>query len=204
MRKDQKARALVLLAAAALFAGVAGCSSLDMSGPRTTAANLAQGISNAIAPPPDMAITEMREYVFGPGDELIVTLKGTQTQLGDASVSDAGMATLPRAGPTHVAGLTPDQVEALIETGNTGGVSVRLRGAPDVYVVGAVSKPGAIAYKDGMTLGDVLKAAGTNYKTDMRKVWIKPLHADTASVAELDPALPIEPGDVVRLEERYF
>ena len=189
-------------ALACLLVSLQACSLLGSHDPES----VAKGISAAIAPQPDLfAVTAMRQYRVGPGDELQVILKGTQAALGNAVVTVDGHASLPRKGDTQVENMTLDEIAAFIEKDHGGGVAVTLRAPAAVYVVGTVAQPGPIAYREGLTLGALLTlTGGATHKADLRTVFIKPRRADAERSAAFDPALPILPGDVVRLQERYF
>ncbi len=131
-------------------------------------------------------------------------MRGTQTVLGVATVSTAGTATLPRKGETKVAGMTIPEVEKLIEGKDGGAVRLHLRAPAPITIVGAVGQPGSVPYQEGLTLAAALaQAGGATYKADLRKVFISPKGGDEQT-ADYDPAMPVLPGDVVRLKERYF
>ncbi|MFZ1991842.1 MAG: SLBB domain-containing protein [Alphaproteobacteria bacterium] len=183
-----------------------GCGTFDWSKPKAAAQNVAQGISNAIAPQPDFsAVTEMRQYRVLPGDELQVTLKGTTTLLGTATVQSDGHANLPRKGDQNVSNMSLDDIGALIEKGGGNGVMIALRAPAPIYVVGEVANPGAVTWRAGLTLDALLtEAGGATHKADLRSVYIKPRGSAAETKTDFDPALPILPGDVVRLDERYF
>ncbi len=138
------------------------------------------------------------------GDELAVTLAGTGTLLGNLTVSPEGKARLPRKGEARIAGLSLEEIEELIETDHGGGVKVRLKAPSDVFIVGAVEIAGAIPYTDGLTLEAALvRAGGATHRADLRKVFIT-ARGDKEQGADFDPALPVLPGDVIRLKERYY
>ena len=200
----QLARDIAL--AAGLLVLLAGCAAFDWSKPKSAAQNVAQGISNAISPQPDFsAITELRQYRVLPGDELQVTLKGTTTLLGTATVQSDGHANLPRKGDQNVSGMSLDAIGSLIEKGGGNGVTIELRAPAPIYVVGEVASPGAVAWRAGLTLAELLnEAGGATHKADLRSVYIKPRGAGSETRTDFDPVLPILPGDVVRLDERYF
>jgi polysaccharide export outer membrane protein len=196
----------VLLLSAGFFLSACSAAWLEQK-PKVVAAKIAaipQGVAAAISAAPAPApITALRCYRVALGDDLEVTLGGTQTVLGVATVSPSGMAVLPRKGETHVAGLTLDEIAQVIEKDH-GGVKVRLRSPAEVYVVGAVERPGGVAFEEGLTLVALLEHAnGATYKADLRTVFVRP-RGEPEQAVDFDPALPILPGDVVRLKERYF
>lgn len=168
-------------------------------------AKIPEGVAAALSPDKGPApITAMRRYRVVPGDELTVVLAGTDTLLGTATVSADGTANLPRKGATRVLGLSLDEIAQALEKGHGGGVRVALKSPPDIYVVGAVEMAGGIPYTDGLTLETALaRAGGATHRADLRKVFITP-RGEKEQAADFDPALPILPGDVVRLKERYF
>jgi polysaccharide export outer membrane protein len=205
MRAYHRCNACLLAPAAALF--LFACSWLDTT-PRQVGdqvAKLPEGVAAALKPDAGPApITALRRYRVVAGDELAITLAGTQTLLGNVTVSSEGSAVLPRKGETRIAGLSLDEIEAAIENNHDGGVKVRLKAPPDIYVVGAVQIAGGIPYTDGLTLeAALIKAGGATHRADLRKVFITP-RGDKELGADFDPALPILPGDVVRLKERYY
>jgi polysaccharide export outer membrane protein len=206
MRAANRILVRVLLLSGALFLMACSTAWLEQR-PKVVGAKIAaipHGAAAAISAAPAPApITALRRYRVVEGDDLEVTLAGTQTVLGVATVSPSGMAVLPRKGETHVAGLTLGEIEQVIEKDH-GGVKVRLRSPAEVYVVGAVERPGGVAFEEGLTLVALLEhASGATYRADLRTVFVKP-RGEPEQAVDFDPALPILPGDVVRLKERYF
>lgn len=109
------------------------------------------------------------------GDQLTVTLNtGTFDENSDlkwdVSVDDVGQAALPHVGPVELAGLTRTEAEKRIVQASmerdvflTPTVEVRVQDRParNVYVVGAVQKPGFVAIGEKTaTLADVIVRAG--------------------------------------------
>jgi protein involved in polysaccharide export with SLBB domain len=188
------------LALALVAATLSACAHLhppwQASAPPATP-DMAQGVSAAIAP--------ARQYRVGVGDELRITLAGTEALLGDVAVGSDGTAKLPRAGKETVQGLSLAAIAALVNKGSDAKAKVSLVHPPQIYVVGQVVNPGAIAYRKGLTLGGLIAlAGGATYKADLRSVAIKARHAKAEHKHAYDATLPILPGDVVRIEERYF
>jgi polysaccharide export outer membrane protein len=197
---------LAVPVAALVLMGCAG-SWLDTT-PRQAGdkiAKIPEGVAAALSPDNGPApITVVRRYHVVAGDELAVTLAGTDTLLGNVTVTPEGKAKLPRKGEARIAGLSLEEIEELIEKDHGGGVKVRLKAPGDVFIVGAVQLAGGIPYTDGLTLDAALiKAGGATHRADLRKVFITP-RGDKEQGVDFDPALPILPGDVVRLKERYY
>lgn len=171
----------------------------------TKLGKIPQGVVAAISSSKEQVpITAMRQFRLTAGDELEIRLAGSDALLGVATVSPDGTATLPRRGQQSVAGQTLVGVAKMVEGENDAPVKVRLRASAPVIVVGAVARAGNIPYRDGLTLVRVLAmAGGATHKADLRQVYIAP-RGEPEQGADFDPALPILPGDTVRLAERYF
>ena len=73
------------------------------------------------------------------------------------------------------------------------------------YVLGEVNKPGEYPYRSGLNVVSAIAVAGgATYRANNSIVWIQ--RAGTNAFAEYpqSPNIPVLPGDVVRLQERYF
>lgn len=101
------------------------------------------------------------------GDLLTVEVSGAEMFSRQARVDADGRIMLPALGGLEVAGRDLDQIRALIETALAEAglmhrpvVLVEFAEYRPVYVGGAVSQPGAIAYLPGMTARQAVIAAG--------------------------------------------
>ena len=73
------------------------------------------------------------------------------------------------------------------------------------YILGEVNKPGDYPYAAGLTvLRAVATANGFTYRADQKHAYLK--HAGQAKETKypLTGDLPLQPGDTVRIGERYF
>jgi polysaccharide biosynthesis/export protein len=157
-------------------------------------------------------------YRVGPGDILDVEVTQETKLTGQYTVSEAGSIELDLVGAVDVSGRTPEQIDELLTTKLKvyfKAPTVRLKVAEyhsqKAYVLGAVSKPGAITLQGEKSLLDVvLEAGGTTPQSLGRLVLIRAEaggKAGTAMSVELDKLLaggvtgpsnsPIENGDVV-------
>lgn len=117
-------------------------------------------------------------YVLGPGDSFSVHLWGKVEQVHRAVVERDGTVSLPRIGQVVVAGLSFGQVKKLLKEKfsqyypdfSMGLTMQRLRSI-QVYVVGAVQRPGAYPLSSLSTVIQALYAAGGPTKNgSLRKV----------------------------------
>jgi polysaccharide export outer membrane protein len=73
------------------------------------------------------------------------------------------------------------------------------------YVMGEVNQPGEFRYREGMTVMAALSAAGGyTYRANVGKVAITRTVGGKEVTARADENTAIEPGDRIRVYERWF
>lgn len=167
----------------------------------------------------DLART-VAQYAIGTGDEVKVSVAEAQQLDVTQRVASDGTITLAYVGKVQAAGLTPDELEASLRrileadyvTRATVTVEVvEMRSRP-ITVLGAVTRPGALAFDDRRTLLGALAAVGgvtaergktltvlrraENGLSDQIEIPLDELLAGAAP--HLD--LPLFPNDVVNVE----
>src|SRR3546814_8556768 len=74
-----------------------------------------------------------------------------------------------------------------------------------IYVLGEVNQPGEFPYQPGMTvLAAIARAEGFTSRARQRAVFIKRAGEAEEREVTLTSDLTIQPGDIVRVAERYF
>jgi polysaccharide export outer membrane protein len=150
-------------------------------------------------------------YHLGTGDKLHITVFGEDNLSGDYAVTPAGNIAFPLVGNIHATGLTVPQLQqAVINTLAHGyvqdpHVTIDASNLRPFFVLGEVNKPGQYSYLPDLTVMDaVATAQGFTYRADVSYVYIR--HARQASEQEypLTPATIVEPGDTIRVTQRYF
>jgi polysaccharide export outer membrane protein len=176
---------------------LAVCSILTSAEARAAASDPAQGATY--------------QYRLGPGDKVQITTFGEPTLSGAFDVAGSGMVDIPLVGPVKAAGLTTVEfghaVEAALRDGflNDPKVSVEVMNYRPFYILGEVTKPGEYPYTNGLTvLNAVATANGFTYRADTRHVFIKRANDPVEHRVDLTPATTVEPGDTIRIKERYF
>lgn len=133
-------------------------------------------------------------YVTGMSATNAVAVAGGFTPLADQTrliVKHAGSET------EEILPLTPTTV---LKPGDTLRV---IKGA--FFILGEVNAPGEYPYTDGMTaLQAVATARGFTYRANRGKVYILRAGQKEEQRLKLVPSLTIEPGDTVRVVERFF
>jgi polysaccharide export outer membrane protein len=150
-------------------------------------------------------------YRLGTGDKIRLITYGEDSLTGEFAISGAGTVSLPLIGDMKAAGLTTTELEEEIAAALRGGyikdprVSVEVLNYRPFYILGEVNKPGEYPYEDGLTvLNAVATANGFTYRANSHRVLIK--HAGERQEKEypLTSSLPLQPGDTIRVKERFF
>lgn len=151
------------------------------------------------------------EYRLGTGDRLRVTVFGEEELSGEFVVDGAGAVSLPLVGEVDARGLTlrefRTQVEAQLSEGylNDPRVSAEVLNYRPYYILGEVEESGEYPYTDGLTvMNAVATAGGFTYRANTRIVYIKRAGSNDERAYPLTATTPVQPGDTIRIAERYF
>jgi protein involved in polysaccharide export with SLBB domain len=191
---------MVLVAScAAIFAGP-GCSPPDREG--------YVRMTNSMVP-------SKRSMTLGPGDVFEVRVYGEEQLSGIYRVGGTGEMSFPLVGRIPVEGLSPTQVETIIEQRLRDGylkqpyvtVFVKTYDSKAISVLGQVKTPGTFPYKPEMTVieaislaGGMLESAKANAVVVTRKEGGQELGftVPVRSISEGEvPNFNLEPGDIV-------
>ena len=146
-----------------------------------------------------------------PGEKIKVTVFGEDRLTGEYEVDPGGNVALPLAGTIKAAGLTQTQLEQELtkrfksEYLRDPKVTVEVTAFRPFYILGEVEKPGEYPYKGGLdVMSAIALAGGATYRSSRSNVLIK--HAGELEFKQypLSPSIPVLPGDLIRLPERYF
>jgi polysaccharide export outer membrane protein len=164
----------------------------------------------SIAAQTPTAITEP-DYQLGSGDKVRVTVYGEPSLSGEFYVTGSGVVSLPLIGEVKAAGLGLRQFQDAVQTALSDGYLKEPRVSAEVldfrpfYILGEVTKPGTYPYTSGLTvLNAVATAGGFTYRADKGKVYIKRKGETSESKSELSPTVIVQPGDTIRIGERFF
>jgi polysaccharide export outer membrane protein len=145
------------------------------------------------------------------GDRIKVTVYGEDNLNGVYDVDPAGNVALPLAGTIRAAGLSKRDLEREITRRYRSDflqdpkVTVDITALRPFYVMGEATKPGEYPYRSGLTvMSAIATAGGATYRASRSHVLIQ--HAGQSAWVEypLVPEIPVAPGDIIRLPERYF
>jgi protein involved in polysaccharide export with SLBB domain len=195
-----------------LLLSACGAGTFDPFGwTSTDAASSTPAGTSASAPTAKSAPTSGVQLRLSAGDKIKVIVFGEDKLSGEYQLDTAGAVSLPLAGTVEAAGLTKPELEQALtaklksEYLRNPKVTVDVISFRPFYVLGEVSRPGEYPYRSGLNvLSAIAIAGGATYRANNSIVWIQ--RAGTNEFAEYpqSPNIPVMPGDVLRLRERYF
>jgi polysaccharide export outer membrane protein len=150
-------------------------------------------------------------YKLSTGDKLHIVVFGENNLSGDYIVTPEGTIGFPLVGDIPAAGLTVSQLQKSVSASlanryvQNPRVTVDASSLRPFYILGEVNKPGQYSYVPDLTaMAAVATAQGFTYRADMSYIFIR--HARDASEKEypLTATTMIEPGDTIRVTQRYF
>ena len=181
-----------LLAVAFLVSGCAG---------RSLSQDEQQSLAEAAAAAPKLQ----------PGDKIRVTVFGEDKLSGEYELDQSGQISLPLAGTVQALGLTQSELEQALANKfrsqylKNPKVTVTIATLRPFYVMGEVTKPGEYPYKSGLNvLTAMALAGGPTYRANRTTVQIQRLGETSMREYPISASVPILPGDVIRVPERYF
>jgi len=152
-------------------------------------------------------------YQLGAGDKLRITVFGETELTGEYSVTGGGDVSFPLIGNVPAAGKTVEQVQEAIRTRLAGGYVQDPRVSAEVilyrpfYILGEVAKPGQYPFSVGLTVQQaVATAGGYTYRANKHVIYLKQEQDQAERKIAIDPGQPlaIQPGDTIRIAERFF
>lgn len=191
----------VLLLAAAC-SGSGGSSFGSSGGSAPAPANY-----SATAP----ATASVDAYRLGSGDKVSVNVFGENDLSGEFLVGDDGRVDMPLIGAVPAQGQTVTEFQNAIVGRYSNGylkdpkVSVSVLNYRPYFIQGEVGKGGEYPYKAGLTVQDAVAiAGGYTYRANTDKAFIRRAGADSEVEVQLNQRVALNPGDIVRIGERFF
>jgi polysaccharide export outer membrane protein len=152
------------------------------------------------------------DYRLGAGDNVRILVFGEASLSGEFLVPGGeGVIDFPLVGGIKAMGLTvaelQSQLVAKLKDGylNDPRVSIEVLNYRPFFILGAVARPGQYPYRNGLTvLNAVATADGFTYRANTHKVYIKRPNEVREEEYDLKSTTPVEPGDTIRIAERFF
>src|SRR5215204_7308196 len=146
-----------------------------------------------------------------PGDKLNITVFGEEKLSGGHEIDQSGQISLPLAGTVEAAGLTQAELEQSLAKRfrsqylKNPKVTVTVATLRPFYIMGEVQKPGEYPYKSGLNVLTAMAiAGGPTYRASRSTVQVQRRGETTMRDYPISASVPVLPGDVIRVPERYF
>jgi protein involved in polysaccharide export with SLBB domain len=175
------------------------------------------GVIGSTATLPQAAVAQISAedsagtYILGIDDRMSLNVYGEAGLTGEQQVGPDGSITVPLIGKVQAAGRTVDAVSGEVRERLSMGflknpsVSITIQTFRPFYILGEVNRPGEYPYRKGMSVSDaVATAQGFSYRARKKFVFVKRQGAPEELRLELRPDLLVQPGDTLRIGERYF
>lgn len=150
-------------------------------------------------------------YRLGPGDKITIQVYGEPDMSLEARLTDAGTFFHPLLGEIRAVDMTIGNLSALLTKEIKDRylvdpkISVNILEYREFYINGEVQKPGAYHYEPGLTVFKAVSVAG-GFTQRASRTSIN-LIADkdpTHTPQEVELNAPVNPGDIVTVEESFF
>ena len=153
----------------------------------------------------------MAGYKLGSGDEIKVTVYGEPELSGPFVVDGQGSIAMSLIGQVEVVNLSLTEASRLLETKLKDGwlkdpkVTAELVKGRPYYILGEVNRPGEYPFVSGLTMMNAIASAGDfTYRADRGKILVKSANSPNEREVVLTPTTTVQPGDTIRIRERYF
>jgi polysaccharide export outer membrane protein len=151
-------------------------------------------------------------YRLTAGDKVKVTVFNEPDFTGEFQVNMAGNVPFPLIGDVPAANATAavfkERLAARLRRGyvRKPEVTIEVTSYRPVNVIGEVKNAGQYQFRPGLTVHDAIAlAGGYSYRANTHRVYIRREDAGGEITADTDGSpVTIEPGDSVRIPERFF
>lgn len=150
-------------------------------------------------------------YKLGTGDKVRVTVFNEPDLSGEFEVNDQGQVALPLIGNVQIGGRSLSESETMIaeKYGESylvnPRVSLQILNYRPFFILGEVQHPGSYPYVVGMTiLNAIALAGGYTPRADKSDIVLKHGADQSAQEKKVGEDVMILPGDVIRVNERFF
>lgn len=161
--------------------------------------------------PAPVAASSVAAYRLGAGDKVKVNVFGEADLSGEFLVGDNGRIDLPLIGAVEARGQTVTQFQNAVVARYSGGylkdpkVSVSVLNYRPFFIQGEVGKGGEYPYKAGLTIQNAVAiAGGYTYRANTGKAFVRRAGQDREVEIQTNQRVAINPGDIIRVPERFF
>jgi protein involved in polysaccharide export with SLBB domain len=147
-----------------------------------------------------------------PGEKIRITVYGEESLTGDYDISPSGFVTMPLIGSIKAAGRSQSEFGRDVSNRYLRGgflqdphVTIAVIQYKPFYVLGETLNPGEYPFRSGLNVHTaVAMAGGFTYRASRTYVLIRHVGDEVWKEYSLAEPVPIAPGDLIRVPERYF
>jgi protein involved in polysaccharide export with SLBB domain len=147
-----------------------------------------------------------------PGEKLKITVYGEEALTGEYDINPGGYVSMPLIGQIRAAGQTSAEFGRNIAAKYRAGgylqdphVNVAVMVFKPFYVLGEAVTPGEYPYRSGLNVHSaVAMAGGFTYRASRTYILVRHVGEEVWKEYSLAEPVPIAPGDLIRVPERYF
>jgi polysaccharide export outer membrane protein len=150
-------------------------------------------------------------YRLGSGDKLKVTVFNQEDMNGEYTVDGEGNVSLPLIGTIMAKNLTLNEFEEKLKEKLVPDyllnpkIAIQVLNYRPFYILGEVKKPDSYPYVSGMSYLTAVAIAG-GFTNRAKENFVYVIHSSNPEQKEVETKLEelVMPGDIIRVEERFF
>ena len=147
-----------------------------------------------------------------PGEKIKITVYGEEALTGEYDINPSGYVSMPLIGAIRAAGRAQAEFGRDVASRYRRGgflqdphVTVAIVQFKPFYVLGEATNPGEYPFRSGLNVhAAVAMAGGFTYRASRSVVLIRHTGEEVWKEYPLTEPVPIAPGDLIRVPERYF
>ena len=150
-------------------------------------------------------------YKLGVGDELKITVFNQEDLTGEYAVDGSGDVSLPLIGTVHAKGYSLKEFEYIIINSLKPDyllnprISIQVLNYRPFYILGEVKRPDSYPYVNGMTyLNAIAIAGGFTYRAKDDRAYVVSGVDTSQEERRVRLEQLVQPGDIIRIDERLF
>lgn len=154
---------------------------------------------------------DLQHYKLSADDVISVTVfDEPDLSLKETRISSTGTIAMPLIGQVSVKGLSVSEAEKLIYNAYLGDylkkpdITITIVEYRQFYVNGEVEKPGGYSYREGMTVQRAITLAGGFTERASRSKILLTREGSSSGPIDAVMSTPVQPGDVITVEESFF
>jgi polysaccharide export outer membrane protein len=158
-----------------------------------------------------LAVAATAPATLQPGDKIRVVVFGEDKLSGEYELDQAGQISMPLSGTIKAQGLTQRALEQALaqkfrsEYLRNPKVTVTIATLAPYYMMGEIKNPGQFAYRSGLNVLTAMAiAGGPTYRANRSSVQIQRRGDTSMREYPISASVPVLPGDVIKVPERYF